>query len=362
MPAGLALPPVRRLALVAGVGVLVLALAPAAQAAPVVGFAHLFDLSVGLGRFQDHVNMMARGFWADYARWGETIYVLLFALQFMLIGATMVVKGPFAIASYRPTHFLNPFANFFFFLLAGALGYLFVSHSYWIDASGEHGWVKWLYDVFSEAGERTGCDRGGRVLGMVSACDPDGIAAIGMRISGALLVFSQETGTSSSNPISWLVNAAGASTGVFGAFSVLAIQMTLTQIAFQIAIVTAPLFLATIVFRPLAGISTGYLNFVIYLGVKLFILYIVAGLASFLAAEWLTALVAQILTSLLLGGAGGASAGGIFSFNLSVLTMSMLFLGLTLYLPTRVAQSVSSHLNLDLNAVLFRGELPIAID
>ena len=361
-----------------GLALIALIVAPAAhaQTAPAAGFwpagastavavslESLFGLTVGLDDMQEEVDRMASAFRPTFETWGARFYAFFFAIQFMLIGVTMVVKGPFAIASYRPVHFLNPFANFFFFLLAGALGYLFVSHSYWVDAAGEHGWVLFIYDFFRETGQETGCSRGD-VLGFIDNCNPEGLASIGMRLSGAMMVRTQESGNTASNPINWIVGSAGASTGVFGAFSVLAIQLALTEIAFKLAIVTAPLFLATIVFRPFAGISTGYLNFILYLGVKLFTLYLVAGLASYVAGQWLQYMITQILVSILTGvlGVGSFTAGGMFSFNLSVLTMSMLFLALTLYLPAKIAHSVSGHFNLDLNAVLFRGELPIAID
>ena len=333
-----------------------------AAAAPIAALPNLFG-APGLNKILEYIDDLAEDFRADFMTWGTTFYVLFFALQFLLLGITMMVRGPFVIASYRPIHPLNPFANFFFFLVAGTLGYLFVSNSAYINAAGdETGWVQWLFEWFDEAGETTGCTRS-VAFGLVGACDAEGLAWIGMRMSGLLLVISESAGNSGSNPINWLVNSAGASTAVFSAFSVLAIQLTLTKAAFLLAVVTAPLFLSVIVFRPLSGIANGFVSFVIYLGVKLFILKLVAGVASFVAGEWLNAILVQfigsMLTSLIFG--TGIDTGSLFGFNLSVLTSSLLFLSLTLYLPTKVAGMVSQRLNLDLNGILFRGEFPVQI-
>lgn len=332
----------------------------------------IFGLSVGLDRLEAHVKKNSFGFGEDFKRWGSAIYMTLFALQFLLIGATMLIRGPFALGSTNATAF-GPFANFFFFLIAGAFGYLLVSNSYYLIGSGPDdpdavagGWLPWFFNLFEDAGKATGCDSTGDVFGVVDPCNADKLAAIGMRMSGVIMALAPSGGTGGGSTVNRLFSAAGASSGVFGAFSVLAIQMSITRIAFQLAIVTAPFFLATIIFKPISGIATGFINFVLYLGVKLFVLYLVAGLASFLAIEWLEATGLMVLTALASGipGIGDVigSASKIFSFNMSVLTMSLLFLGLTLYLPTKIAGQISGALHLDLNALLFRGELPVQMD
>lgn len=344
---------------------------PAVAAALPVGgiFSEIFGLSVGLDDLEEHVRDTSVGFGEDFKRWGNTLYASLFLLQFLLIGATMVIRGPFALTSQRPVSALGPFANFFFFLVAGAFGYLLVSNSYYpvsgADGVRAGGWLPWFFDVFTEAGKATGCDNSGSVLG-VNPCDSDKLAAIGMKMSGIIQAISPSSGNSSDSTVNRVFSAAGASSGVFSAFSVLAIQMSITRIAFQIAIVTAPFFLATLIFRPISGISTGFISFVVYLGVKLFVLYLVAGLASYLAAEWIEATILMVTMAAatglpVVGGAIGM-ASKIFSFNMSVLTMSLLFLGLTLYLPTKIASTVSGAFHLDLNGLLFRGELPIQMD
>ena len=318
----------------------------------------------GLNRILGYIDGLAEDFRDEFMRWGSLFYVLFFGIEFLLLGITMVVRGPFAIATYRPIHPLNPFANFFFFLLAGTLGYLLVAYSAYLDPVSYEptGWVHWLYAWFDDAGEKTGCTRT-VAFGLVGSCDAEGLAWIGMRMSGVLLVLSESAGNSGGNPINWLVNSAGASTAVFSAFSVLAIQLTLTKAAFILAIVTAPLFLSVIVFRPLSGIANGFVSFIVYLGVKLFILKLVAGVASFVAGEWLRAILTQIVTNLLIGDllGDGIDMGSLFGFNLTVLTSSLLFLSLTLYLPTKVAGMVSQRMNLDLNGILFRGEFPVQI-
>ncbi|MEM1057591.1 MAG: type IV secretion system protein [Myxococcota bacterium] len=317
----------------------------------------------GLSDIVSEVETIANGFRNDFQNWGQSFYVLLFALQFLLLGATMVVKGPFAIATYRPIHALNPFANFFFFLLAGTLGYLFVANG--------HGFAQWVFNWFEAAGEATGCTRDiSLLITSVDACDADGLARIGMQLSGIMLAFTEAAGNSGSNPISWIANSAGASTAVFSAFSVISIQLTITEAAFVLAVVTAPLFLSTIVAQPVSGIATGYLSFVMYLGVKLFVLKLVAGLMTIVADAWFDAILTQILGDVLsglagslfgVGGGGGFEIGALFGFNLSLITTSLLFISLALYLPTKLAGMASQRLNLDLNGILFRGDFPVQI-
>ena len=317
----------------------------------------------GLSKILGYVDALAEEFRGDFMQWGTTFYALFFAVEFLLLGITMVVRGPFVIATYRPIHPLNPFANFFFFLLAGTLGFLLVQYSAYLNVAKEpSGWVHWLYEWFSDMGDETGC-RESKVFGLANVCNEEGLAWIGMRMSGILLVLSESAGNSGSNPVNWLVNSAGASTAAFSAFSVLAIQLTLTKAAFLLAIVTAPLFLSVIVFRPLSGIANGFVSFIVYLGVKLLILKMVAGLASYVASQWVTAILTQIVTAMLTSMVTGTGidTGSLFGFNLSVLTSSLLFLSLTLYLPTKVAGMVSQRLSLDLNGILFRGEFPVQI-
>ena len=305
----------------------------------------------GLTRILDHIEDTADDYRDDFLNAGTYLYVLFFVLQFLLLGITMVVKGPFAIATYRPIHALNPFANFFFFLLAGTLGYLLVVNP---------GWVAWLQGLFSEAGERTGCTES--MIG-VGACDAEALAWIGMRMSGIIAVLTEASGNSPGNPISWLAGAGGASTSVFAAFSALAIQLTLTEAAFVLAIVTAPLFLSVIVFRPLSGLADGFVSFVVYIGVKLFILKLVAGVAGFVGEEWLNSILTYIVSNVIAGAISGGSIefGSFYGFSLTIITASLLFLSLTMYLPTKIAGMVSQRVNLDLNGLLFRGEFPIQI-
>ena len=336
--------------------------AAAASPLPVVGqiLPSLFG-TPGLGQILDHVEDTANLYRDDFMAWGSRLYVAFFVLQFLLLGITMVVKGPFAIATYRPIHALNPFANFFFFLLAGTLGFMFITNSAYINAAGDpSGWVQWIYDWFSEAGDRTGCTR--TVL-VFDACDAPQISWLGMRLSGLIAVVAEASGNSSNNPINSALGAGGASTSVFAAFAALAIQLTLVEAAFILCIVTAPLFLSVVVFRPFSGIATGFISFIAYVGVKLFVLKLVAGMAGFVAEAWLTSILTNIISGMIVGAAFGGSIGigSFFSFSLTIITASLLFLSLTMYLPTKIAGMVSQRLNLDINGILFRGEFPVQI-
>ena len=317
----------------------------------------------GLDSFRDEVYSTMRSYRNDFMKWGTTFYVLFFVLQFLLLGITMIVKGPFAIATHRPIHALNPFANFFFFLLAGTLGFMIVSNSVTVKPDGsESGWVPWVYDWFSETGEMTGCNE--TYLYITSPCNEENVAWIGTQMTGVMTLAVSKSGLSKDNKEDWSLYHKGAMTSVFASTTVLAVQMILVKISFIIAIVSAPVFLSTIVFKPFSGIANGYISFIAYLGVKLMVLQLIAGLLGHVAEQWLTTLFGTIAIAFLASYAPGTasiSIGDMFSFNMSVLIMSMLFLSLTLYLPTKIAGMVSQRLNIDLNGILFRGEFPVAI-
>ena len=357
-----------RLVAILGVAtVLVLTAVPASAAPLPLAIEFSFFGGTGVGDILGEIESMAADYERRFQRWGEWFYVVLFATQFFLLGATMLIKGPFAIATYRPIHALNPFANLFFFLLAGTLGFLFVANASTAVDTGREvvfgGWVNWFYELFGEAGEKTACRDQRIAFGLGNPCNEDTMSWIGMRLSGVILVLSDSAGTSDANPITWISGAAGASTAAFASFTLIAIQLVLTKAAFALAMVAAPLFLATIIFQPMSGIATGYISFIVYLGIRLFILQLVAGLASIVANQWLGAIMSSTLASVLSGGALGGSvdAGQLFGFNASVIAASLLFVSLTVYFPTKIAGMVSQRMNLDINGILFRGELPVAI-
>ena len=357
-----------------GLAVLAVTAVPAEAASFQLGISFNFFGGTGVEEILDEIESMAAGYEARFQRWGEWFYVALFAMQFFLLGATMLIKGPFAIATYRPIHALNPFANLFFFLLAGTLGFLFVANASTAVDTGSGvvfgGWVNWFYELFSEAGRETACRDQAILFGMGDPCDEGTLSWIGMRLSGILLVLSDGNGATTASPITWVASSGGAATAAFAAFTLIAIQLVLTKAAFALAMVAAPLFLATIIFQPMSGIATGYISFITYLGVRLFILQLVAGLATIVAEAWLNSVLMTMLSSALgraVGffggnpGLAGIDAGQLFGFNASVIAASLLFVSLTVYFPTKVAGMVSQRMNLDINGILFRGELPVAI-
>ena len=355
-----------RAALLVAVGLVV---ATPASAMP-LGVSFSFFGGTGVEDILREIQLMAAGYEARFQDWGEWLYVIFFGVQFILLGATMLIKGPFAIATYRPIHALNPFANLFFFLVAGTLGFLFVANASSATVIGNDvvfgGWTNWLYELFGEMGRETACRDQSIVLGFGNPCDEGTMSWIGMRLSGILMVLSDSSGVSSGNALTGITTAAGASTAAFAAFTLIAIQLVLTKAAFALAMVAAPVFLATIIFQPMSGIATGYISFVAYLGVRLFVLQLVAGLASIVAEQWLTSLIVQGLSAVLTGIIGGSNpldvnAGQLYGFHTSVIAASFLFISLTVYFPTKIAGMVSQRLNLDINGILFRGELPVAI-
>ena len=355
-----------------GLAVLLVTSVPAEAASLHLGISFNFFGGTGVGDILVEIERMAASYQNRFQMWGEGFYVILFGVQFILLGATMLIKGPFAIATYRPIHALNPFANLFFFLVAGTLGFLFVANASSVTTVGGNvvfgGWVNWFYELFGEAGRETACADQAILFGMGDPCDEGTMSWIGMRLSGILLVLSDSNGATSASPVTWVASAGGAATAAFAAFTLIAIQLVLTKAAFALAIVTAPLFLATIIFQPMSGIATGYISFISYLGVRLFILQLVAGLATIVAEAWLESVLMNMLSNVLgraVGFFGGnplaVDAGQLFGFNASVIAASFLFISLTVYFPTKIAGMVSQRMNLDINGILFRGELPVAI-
>ena len=335
--------------------------APGPVAGVLIPFPDLGDFLGGSGpdfdAIKGYVADRADAFAGKFREWGRELYILLFALQFVLIGLNLVIRGPFALATSRSIHPLNPFSNLIFFYFAGIVGYLFV---YYAGPNEETaGWVGWFFTLFKDTGEEVGCsDPGGLIDSFFNACDPGVLMDIGTRIAGAIMVFSDATGLDSNDPFSWLLQGLGSTTVIFAAYSILAVQLALTESAFILMTAAAPLFIATLVFRPLSGISSGFLKLMVYLSVKIFILYLVAGVAGFIGNAWVEGFIKNLIIQLIFSG-GAPEVGDLLSANFSMTATALFLIALTLYLPARVAGFVAGSLNFDLHAMLFNDQSPI---
>ena len=325
----------------------------------------LLGAGTGIDDVLDYIKQRAGDYAASFREWGRELYILLFALQFVLIGLNLIIRGPFALATSRSIHPLNPFSNLIFFYLAGAVGYLFVFYAgpeAMGPGTGGKGWVAWFFTLFSETGEELGCNPTGFtgfLAGIgIGACDPGELLSVGTQISGALLIFADASGIPANDPFNWVLQGLGSTTVVFAAYSILAIQLALTEGAFVLMAAAAPLFIATLVFRPLSGISTGFIKLLVYLSVKIFILYLVAGIAAFIGDRWLQSFVINLVTQLVFS-AGSPDIGKLLASNFSLTATAMFIIALTLYLPARVAGFIAGSVNMDLHSMLFSDQTPI---
>lgn len=327
---------------------------------------------LGLPNLADLVNDIkgeSLGWIGDFRDWASGLYVALFALQFFWIGVHLFVRGPFAITQRPTLHYFGAPAQFLYFCIAGVIGALLVDSSIYVDpvdgielynhGTTYGGWVPWLFGLFDEAGSRLGC--GGTVstsLTLVgNPCDPNTTMWVAMQLSTLLMLGAETTGAEA-GPMQWITQAIGGGGLTYAAFVALGVQIALTQAVFYLTVVAAPLFLATLIYRPLSGLSTGFLNFMVYLGVKLFVLYLVAGVMGIFASEVLEAMLVSIVGGIL-GDLFGSDIGNLIGGTYGLTAASLFFTALVIFLPGRIAGTVSQRMNLDINGILFQNQLPL---
>ena len=140
---------------------------------------------------------------------------------------------------------------------------------------------------------------------------------------------------------------------IFACYASIAIQLLTTLVEAYVVITSGFIFVGMAAFRGTAPFTTTYLRYVVYVGVKLFLLLLICG-AVVTAGGTLT----EILTT---PGAGGQNLAfpedqftGAFAMVAAVTTVSLLFLELVNRVPEELARRVSEGVSLDLRGLLGR--------
>ena len=136
-------------------------------------------------------------------------------------------------------------------------------------------WVTPIVSGFATAGQRaTG----------LSGLSPSGVLSIGWSVSSNLL----QTITLSNavlNPLTSVFVALMAF-GIWLAFAVIAAQLLRVLVESYIVLTGGVLFLGFAGFRATAGYAENYLNYAVYVGVKIFLLYLIVGVGSSITSTW----------------------------------------------------------------------------
>ena len=181
---------------------------------------------------------------------------------------------------------------------------------------------------------------GGVVSGMIAG----GVAAL---ISG--IGFAAPAAIAAAVATLALLAAMGAV--IFICYAAIAIQLLTTLVEAYVVITSGFVFVGMAAFRGTAPFTTAYVQYVVYVGVKLFVLLLLCG-AVVTAGGALT----EILTDPAGGGHNLAfpqdQFTGAFAMVAAVATISFLFLELVNKVPDELANRISSSVSLDIQGLL----------
>ena len=271
---------------------------------------------------------------------GRQLFWVLFGIQLLIIGLNLVIRGPASLSSSSALGFENPLANLLVFFIVGALAWVVVytAGPWAVGGASGGGWVRAIYDVFEGIGRE------------INACppapapcvEPGTVFGAGESLSLTILAKAGNMGWGIFAGLTWILVSFFCAFVVILCYIGIAVQLALTETVFVLTITTAPIFIATTIFRPTSGLASGYIAFIAYLGIKMLFLYLLAGIALNMGDGWSTDVNAI---------PGGAMAQfQLFMFQLMGATAFLAIL--TVYLPGRVANAISSRLDLDLHALL----------
>lgn len=143
-------------------------------------------------------------------------------------------------------------------------------------------------------------------------------------------------------------------------FVALAAHLLVTMIESYVVVTGGLFFIGFMAFRGTAPLGEGYLKYVVYVGVKLFFIILISGVAASIGDDmvallqsydnlWLTAF--EQLFSQNPGGAAGAVSSRL-GFLWSMTAVAILLAGLGLHMPGRIATQLSSGLTINFKRAL----------
>ncbi len=145
-------------------------------------------------------------------------------------------------------------------------------------------------------------------------------------------------------------------------FVVLAALLLVTLVESYIVVTGGLFFVGFVAFRGTAPMGDGYLQYVVYVGIKLFFLILVASVAAAIGDDMVTLigrydnLWLEIIENLFRldprGAAGAVTSRLGFLWSITAVAILLAVLGLTL--PERIADRLSRHLSFNLKGMLQR--------
>ena len=182
-------------------------------------------------------------------------------------------------------------------------------------------WIPKIVAGFAAAGEAA--------VGAQGTINPSDVIDLGIALAGKLLASFDVAGILR-DPVMVIFGAICAVVVLF-AYVIVAAQLVLVLVESYIVLSGGVLFLGFAAFRGTAGLTEGYLTYALYVGVKIFLLYLVTGVGAALSATWAAEL--QTAPDILTGGAMEWHViGGVVVFAIMVLRI-----------PNSIAGRITSH-------------------
>ena len=141
-------------------------------------------------------------------------------------------------------------------------------------------WLPPIVSGFAAAGERA--------IGATGTVDPSDVLDIGVSMAGLLLHALDGLGVLQ-HPTTAMFGALSALV-VLGAYIVITSQLLITLVESYVVLTGGVVFLGLAGWRATAGYAEGFLNYAVFVGARIFLLYLVVGVGVDLSLQWLITL------------------------------------------------------------------------
>jgi type IV secretion system protein TrbL len=141
-------------------------------------------------------------------------------------------------------------------------------------------WIPPIVNGFATAGEQA--------IGATGTVDPSDVLDIGVSLAGLLLHALDGMGVLQ-HPTTAMFGALSAAV-VLGAYITISAQLLITLVESYVVLTGGVVFLGFAAWRVTAGYAEGFLNYAVFVGARIFLLYLVVGVGVDLSLQWLVAL------------------------------------------------------------------------
>jgi type IV secretion system protein TrbL len=192
-------------------------------------------------------------------------------------------------------------------------------------------WIPIIVQGFAAAGEQA--------IGGGGVANPSDVMDVGVSIAGQLLNALDGYGVLQ-HPATMLLAMIGALI-VLLAYMAIACQLILLWVESYIVLTGAAFILGFAAFRATAGYAEGYLNYVVTVGIRIFLLYLVVAVGWEQSQEWVT----QLQTGAATWGAYGTAAW-------QVIGGTVVFAVMAVRIPNTIASRITASPSFGIAAVL----------